>query len=582
MKHRFSSVIIFLIIFTFLQAFCGMKKAHAQPLPAVIGREQERLQQEQQRLMEEEFRRKELEDALRRPPAEPGTPEKKPGVSEETPSKTCAQINKILYDGNHKIPNKKIDTVTAKYIGKCLSVEEINLLLQEITNLYLDQGYVTSRAFMLMPQKRIKEGTLELKIIEGKVDAIDGVTKSEAFTAFPQMIGEILDLRDIEQGLEQINRLSSNSATMAITAGEKDGESVIMIENKKGPPRRLSAFGDNAGSESTGRWRIGARGSYDNLLGLNDALNLSYTYAPYRNYKTRHANAVTLGLSIPLGYFTFSDQFSYSNYRTSFVLSNGERFYSYGDSIQESLLLDYLLLRSQSYKISFGGGLTYKRNNNYTAVMDLKTKNEVSSRSLVLMNLEMPMTFYTGFGVVYLKPGVVRGLKIFGALNDDTHNYGQKAQYTAAKLYGYYSKPLPFGFALQSSIDGQYTKDELFGSEAFYIGGEYTVRGVKDDSIQGDRGIVLRNDVTFAISQVFPSAPAALKGVQPGVFIDAGYTAPNNSALKSGTLVGAGFGISYNYKIVNASFSYAHILKKPAYINEKDAVYFSAGLNARF
>ena len=69
-----------------------------------------------------------------------------------------------------------------------------------------------------LPQQDLSGGRLEIVVIEGKVSAIeveDGDQQSISLgNVAPFIEGKALNLRDLEQALDQINRLASNSATV--------------------------------------------------------------------------------------------------------------------------------------------------------------------------------------------------------------------------------------------------------------------------------------------------------------------------------------------------------------------------------
>lgn len=560
-------------------AFSFVSTAQAQVPPAVF-QNQNRIQLEQQRLMNEEFRRQELKNALKRPQAQ--ETEKKSQEKEPDLVTSCVNVKEIEFSGNTKFSKCEINKAIAQYKNTCMGLPQINEMLNKITDLYIEKGYITSRAFMTMPQDKLKQGILQIKIVEGKLSKFEGIKKAMRWTAFPFMMGNVLNLRDIEQGIDQINRLASNSAKMEIKPDDKNEYSKVEIKNEPKGTTRITAFTDNAGSESTGETRFGMRAAQDNLLGLNEQINMSYAKAPSKNSDHRDADYLTVGVSVPFGYWTLNNNFSWSDYRTSFVLYNGDRFYSYGNSVTNSLSLDRMLARGQRYKVSASGGITYKRNQNYTKVLDLKMKNEVSSRDLAIANLGLSSTFYFDGGVLFLNPSYNKGTKWFGALNDNHGNYTQSAQYEAWKLYAYGSMNLFDTATYTGTLDMQYSPDELYGTEAFYIGGEYSVRGFRNDGVQGDSGYTFRNDIDFNVATLAKSDNEILQGLNFGPFLDYGYVHNNNKDLKSEILSGAGGKVSLKYKYFDGSIGYATVLKKPKWIDENEAVYLYAGFNFSF
>lgn len=107
-----------------------------------------------------------------------------------------------------------------------------------MTNAYIKGGYITSRAFV--NPNPPEEGVLEILVIEGTVEKIiinDGKAKGQEFTAFPGLTGGPLNLRDIDQGLDQLNRLPSNNTVMQIEPGGQ-----LQSRYRYAPPG-VAAFG---------------------------------------------------------------------------------------------------------------------------------------------------------------------------------------------------------------------------------------------------------------------------------------------------------------------------------------------------
>ena len=570
---------------------CSVQVLAQVPSPADIDREQNRLQQQQQQLIERQMRERELREA------EAGRPQarkaEQPSSSESAASDIsakpvpeaarCVEIREVEFSGNTILSDRRIRNTIAPYLGRCLTLADINELLNSITNVYIDKGYITSRALMAMPQEKLKEGILAIKIYEGKLSRIEGIRAAEQATAFPMMEEKILNLRDIEQGLEQINRLGSNRASMSVKADEtRQGYSGIVIKNEPQGRTRAGITLDNLGSESTGKWRAGLRLAEDNTLGLNDQINIAYTNSLPDEWGDRQSKSAVLGFSAPFGWWTMFNNFSWSYYKTSFAMPiSGDRFYSIGESVNESFAIERMLARGQSYKLAVNAGITYKDNKNYMRVYDLELLNEASSRSLSILNFDLPLTLYFNGGMIYLKPGMVRGIRAFGSFDDTDSPYSQKAQYGAYKLYMFSN--WNFGYAsLATAFDGQFSRDELFSTEAFYIGGDASVRGFKNDGTQGDSGFSVRSDLTFSLPRIFGSESRWLGAFAPGLFADLGRVFPNAQSRGPGTLAGVGAKLAFNYGIFDITASYARPIKKEDWMSETSAVYLSAGLGGRF
>ena len=94
-------------------------------------------------------------------------------------------------------------------------------------------------------------GELTILVIEGKVEGIDfsddvPFAGQKLRLAFPGIVGNALNIRDLEQGLDQLNRLPSNDATMELVPGTTAGMSRVRIANTPGKTWRASAGLDNS------------------------------------------------------------------------------------------------------------------------------------------------------------------------------------------------------------------------------------------------------------------------------------------------------------------------------------------------
>lgn len=79
----------------------------------------------------------------------------------------------------------------------------------------LSRGYITTR--VLLPSQDLSSGILHFELVPGTVSAVrfaDPASRGTLRTAFPGRPGDVLNLRDLEQGLEQLRRVSNQNADM--------------------------------------------------------------------------------------------------------------------------------------------------------------------------------------------------------------------------------------------------------------------------------------------------------------------------------------------------------------------------------
>ena len=102
-------------------------------------------------------------------------------------------------------------------VGRCLGAAGINVLMSRVQNAVIAQGYVTTRV-LARPQD-LSRGHLVLTLIPGRVRALrvsaGSDARAELLNAIPVRPGDVLNLRDIEQGLENLKRLPSVEADIS-------------------------------------------------------------------------------------------------------------------------------------------------------------------------------------------------------------------------------------------------------------------------------------------------------------------------------------------------------------------------------
>lgn len=251
----------------------------AQGIPGQVDRDAQRLQErerERQREREENFRQ-----SQQRPPAPDPV---SPAVTPMRETGGCATIREVSIQGMARYAPDDFAASIAKLKGDCVSIADIDAALRSITNRYIGDGYVTSRA-VLAPQD-LGDGILEILVIEGQLEKIvsepsagrRGYSRGELASAFPGLRDELLNLRDLDQGVDQLARLGSAEPEIDIAPAELPGASTVIVHRKRiDAPLRGSIFFNNDGPASTGRIQSTAALEVDSPLGLGDVLSLYYS-----------------------------------------------------------------------------------------------------------------------------------------------------------------------------------------------------------------------------------------------------------------------------------------------------------------
>lgn len=537
--------------------------------------EQDWITRNQQDILEENRRNRELEeidkDRKRRKKEQQTENQQKFSVSGET--EKCLIIKEIKLLDADIISSSRKKKLVSPFIGKCFKANLLDELVSKVTNYYHHLGYITTQ--VALPKQNLGSGILELQIIEGKIEEIslgyNGLAdKMQKFTAFGDIEGETLNIEEINQGVYQINRLQSNHATMKVEPGTVDGESKVIVENQKTFPIHMSAGKDNLGNKFTGTQRTNFSSSFDNFLFLNDNINLSYTANLHDDHEIKNLQAFSSGISIPFKSNSFSYNFSRSEFKGTNIGTTGA-LVTEGFSQQSTFGFDRLLLNRDNLRISANSSLTSKSAASYQN--EVKLSN--SERRLTILNVGFSASSYFGNNVsLYFKPSYTQGLTALNATKDQPNSSSAtpKAQYEAFKLYASASKKLKipktnFPLIISTEMNSQISRQTLFGSEQFAIGGYYSVRGFKENYISADSGYYLRNKLSFS--------PGLKLTFEP--FYDYGY-ANNKYDGSSGRLSGTGIKTIFYSPHFTASVTYSESLSTSNLISsttkENQLVYF--------
>jgi hemolysin activation/secretion protein len=470
--------------------------AQAQQNPSGVLRQIEETQRREQERQQRDI------DALRQRDEKPSgidTSKLAPKPTVQGAAGTCRQIDRIAIEGAPHLGKIIRDRLDKEFAGRCLNVGDLEQILGEITRDYMQRGYIAVRAYL--PAQDLSTGTLRVLVVEGKVGSIlieDGGKRTVSIgNIFPGVRGDILDLRDLEQGLEQLNRLSSNNATMEVVPGAEPGVSDVRVTNQATSPYHLLFSLDNQGTESTGRDQAGITGYVDNLLGVDEMLSASHRESVFGDGHGQRSKSDTFNANVPFGYLLASYGTSYSTYESTVDLPSGLDAIASGSTRNHNALLDWVAYRDQDSRLSFSFGITNKDTKSYFADQYL----DISSRVLTVFDLDGNLSTAVAGGLLRVSFGYARGSGIFGALEDPSNlptdaPRAQFEKYKYALSYDYPFNWFELPWSIGSSIVGQDALDSLYGSEQLLIGGIYTVRGFVDNTLSGDDGYYWRNELS--------------------------------------------------------------------------------------
>lgn len=552
-------LLLLLSLLLLLKAFFSAP-ASAQTPAAEAARQADVLQRQN-----EERIRRDVEEALPRRPELPAPSLPVPAVDASAAGPSCHQISDIVVSGApHLSPALRAD-INSRYAGRCLGVSGIEQILAAITKDYIDRGYITTRAYL--PSQDLSRGRLEILVVEGVIGNIeldDGARRSiRPGLVFPAE-GALFNLRDFEQGIEQLNRLSSNNAQLDIQPGDTPGASRVVIHNAPAFPLHAFVGVDDHGSEATGKNQLAFGLTADRLLGLNELMIYAHRRSQPYDAARKASASDSFTFIMPAGHYTFSAAASQSRYTTSIVAPSGAPLRFQGDSDSVNLKLSRVVYRGPAGRGTLGVGLTQKSTRNYLEGEFL----DISSRRLALLDLEAGFNTRLAGGALTTALDYERGLSAFGALRDPggLPDDAPRAQFGKLRYQLGYFHPFSvagMGAEFSTHISGQRAQNTLYGSEQILIGGIYSVRGFSVNSLSGDHGWYSRNEIALRPVLSLAGQPLPLR-LYAGV--DVGAVSNRAADAPGGRLTGAVLGISGGWNRLTFDVFHARPLSQPDFL----------------
>ncbi|MDR6888582.1 hemolysin activation/secretion protein [Variovorax sp. 3319] len=472
-------------------------------------------------------------------------------------------------------------------LGRCLGTAGVNVVLARAQQAAIARGFVTTR--VLAAPQDLSTGTLTLSLVPGRIAAIRLTPDSSPTllgsgallgSAIPARPGDLLNLRDIEQGLENLKRAPTAEADIQIepstAPNARPGDSDLVVKYVQARKWRVALSLDDSGTKATGRYQAGATVSVDNPFGLNDLFYLSANHSINSHFLSEPSYGTegqTVHYSLPYGYWMLGFTASNSQYHQSVAGLNQDYVYA-GKTNNAEIKLSRLLYRDQSRKTTLALKGFRRESRNFV------DDTEVDVQHRVVGGWELALNHKEFIGEATLEGtlAVKHGTGGFGSIAAPEEEFGEGT--SRMKLYtAEVSLNAPFKLGEQKLrysglIRAQWNRTPLTPQDRFSIGGRYTVRGFDGEtSLMGERGWLIRNDVGWAMGQ---------SGAELYVGADYGHVGGRSTVdLLGRSLAGAVIGVRGQWSKLSYDFFMGAPISKPEGYRTARTT-FGFNLNASF
>ena len=475
------------------------------------------------------------------------------GLSAGEPVAPTVAVQQFKVDGLTKASDAEVQAVLAPWVGRDLTVPEMQKAADSVAALLRDKGYPLAQTFL--PPQRIDGGTIQISVQEGVVDGTvgrQGVTVATKGERVNQEVIETILERGVTPGepietaqLERAIRLAGDlpgikSVRANLSPGSQPGTTQVLAEVDESQPVNAIIWADNYSNRYSGEARINA------VLNLNSPSGHGEQYSVNVS-ASEGMSSGKLAAQVPVG----SDGVRVGASISAMKVDIGKEFAPLSlnsDTFVASLYASYPLVRSAERNIWLTGNYDDKLVRN-----QLLGANE-SDRHLSLLTLGASgdgLDRWMGqnnWGVALTLGDVdLSGNEAFQALDAAS----ARTEGGFSKLNWNYSRlaPLSVGsrWSWQVALSGQFADRNLDTVEKFQLGGPNGVRAYPVGEAIGDNGWLASLEFRYDALQTSWGL------LQLSTFVDAGgiqqYKKPWSSSFlgdspNSYDLAGYGVGAS--------------------------------------
>lgn len=466
-------------------------------------------------------------------------------------------------DGSMRLTGSRTTAAEHASEGVPLGAQGIGHLLGAVQNAVIGRGYTTTR--ILAEPQDLTSGTLTFRVIAGRVGSIVRVREAEGgapeasspavLAALPVRSGEILNLRRLEQGLENLSRVPGSKADIKIVPGSDANTSDLLVALEHRPvPLRLAIGIDNTGTHRTGKYQGSVTLSVDNPLGLQDLFSITIG----RNLggsdpvsivddigdeiDTRHGRSSNWNISCSIPYGSWLLGYQGSRYTYHQVIPGYYELYSYSGTVeQHELGLSRVVYRDARRKTTGMLNAWTRRSRSFIDDAEI----DLQRRSTAGWQIGLSHKEHFPASVLELALSYRLGTGAMGAMRAPEELFGEGTSRMRIMEFGvHYLHPFAIGrqsLYYSGRLRGQLNGTRLLPHDQLAIGGQSSVRGFDGTmNLVAERGFIWRNELGWSIE----------RESELYAFVDVGQVyGPSVEELVDQRLVGAGLGVRGQHRL---------------------------------
>ena len=431
----------------------------------------------------------------------------------------------------------EIGEKVACYEGRDITLSDLFALRSQITQLYLDNGYITSGAFIPSGQL-VDDGQLRIEVIEGSLEEVQtnglrNLNDSYVARRLNRASGPPLNQQDLQTAL-QLLQLDPNIQRVdaELTAGAQPGQSLLILDLEETNSFSALADTNNYRSPSVGSESLTVSASYRNLLGSGDVLSASYGI-------TEGLDLYDVSFSVPFNAADGTFSISYSNSNSQIVEDVFEDAGIRSETESASISVRQPIGRSPSEEFALGLSFDWRQSQSFIlddVPFSFSVGPEEGLSQVSVLRFSQDWTKRDRRRVLAARSQFSVGLDILGATDNNTGTDGQFFSWLGQFQWVEQVSPRAVSVV---KVNSQLTPDSLLPLERFSLGGVNTVRGYAQNAVVTDNAVNASVEVRVPITR-------NTDNLQVVPFLEGGYGWNNKTANPNDQwLLGTGVGLRW-------------------------------------
>ena len=463
-------------------------------------------------------------------------------------------IVEFVFDGNTVFTDQELGQAISDFTGKPVRLEALHEAVERLTRLYVEQGYVTSGAYLpIQPTLDPQQAEIAIQIIEGSIEeiAVQGSPRLQSYVRDRLQVAThpVLNMEQLEEALRKLHldpRVESVSATLL--PGNSDNASVLEVEAISAPLLNVQASVNDFRSPGVGNVERGGQVELRNAAGLGEMLALNID-------NTDGSTGFAIEGALPINLQNGELFFQYGDFQGR-VLSEPFRVFdirvdstTYAGGFRQPLI-DSVSLEDGDARLEFlSVGATVERTESRSTVDGQPTPLSPGANRLGETGI-----LEVALSQEYLTQGAGRSLAIrsqvgVGFNDNPVADFQDFVVFSGQVAYQRAIGSVSFLLGGRA----QFSLDPLVPIKQFAIGGPGSVLGYQRDSILSDNGLVAISELQIPFVQAGDLTISATPFANVGV----GWNHGSDRAIQRNTLASVGAGLQIDWGNFGGRVNYA-------------------------